>query len=108
MQDERHYNYWEKWFQQAYQVEDFSAMNTLWLAYFVAGGSIPYKLQKFVYKKILQTVYTSLPDIIGVLFLASKFCKPGPNSFTMHRLTAECSIVGLLLNNYISNIIKLI
>jgi hypothetical protein len=72
MQDDKHYNYWEKWFQQAYQVDEFSALNTLWLTYFIAGGSIAYKQQKFAYKKILQTVYTSLPDIIGILFLASK------------------------------------
>lgn len=47
-------------------------MNTLWLAYFSAGGSISYKDQRFAFKKILQTVYISLPDIIGVMFLQSK------------------------------------
>ena len=73
MQDEKHYNYWEKWFKQAYQVDEFSALNTLWLSYFVAGGSIAYKQQKYAYKKILQTVYTSMPDVIGILFLASKY-----------------------------------
>jgi hypothetical protein len=72
MHDEKHYNYWEKWFKDAYKVEDFSAINTLWLNYFIAGGSISYKQQKYAFKKILQTVYTSLPEIIGVLFLARK------------------------------------
>jgi hypothetical protein len=43
MHDEKHYNYWEKWFKDAYKVEDFSAFNTLWLNYFIAGGSISYK-----------------------------------------------------------------
>lgn len=43
MHDDKHYNYWEKWFSQAYQVEEFSALNTLWLTYFIAGGSIAYK-----------------------------------------------------------------
>jgi hypothetical protein len=70
MQDDRHYNYWENWFKQAFQVDEFSALNTLWLTYFIAGGSIAYKQQKFAFKKILQTVYTSLGDIIGILFLA--------------------------------------
>lgn len=74
MQDEKHYNYWEQWFKEAYGVEDFSAMNTLWLSYFIAGGTVQYNQQKFAFKRVLQTVYTSLPDIIGVLFLASK-CK---------------------------------
>ena len=73
MQDDRHYNYWEGWFKQAYKVEDFSALNSLWLTYFITGGSIAYKQQKFAFKRILQTVYTSLPDIIGVLFLARKY-----------------------------------
>ena len=73
MHDDKHYNYWEKWFQQAFKVEEFSAINTLWLSYFIAGGSVGYKQQKFAFKKILQTVYTSLPDIIGILFLARKY-----------------------------------
>ena len=73
MHDEKHYNHWEPWFREAFEVEDFTAMNSLWLTYFIAGDSIQYKQQKFAFKKILQTVYTSLPDIIGVLFLASKF-----------------------------------
>jgi hypothetical protein len=50
-------------------VQEFSTFNNLWLTYFIAGGSVGYKDQKFAFKKILQTVYTSLPDLIGVLFL---------------------------------------
>ena len=53
MQDEKHYNYWEQWFKDAYGVEDFSAMNTLWLAYFIAGGSVEYRQQKFAFKRVL-------------------------------------------------------
>lgn len=53
MYDEKHYNYWEKWFKDAYKVEEFSAFNTLWLNYFIAGGSISYKQQKYAFKKIL-------------------------------------------------------
>ena len=75
MHDDKHYYYWEKWFKKAFKVDEFSAMNTLWLAYFSSGGSISYKDQRYVYKKILQTVYTSLPDVIGVMFLQSKFFK---------------------------------
>ena len=73
MHDDRHYNYWENWFKQAYKIDEFSALNTLWLTYFIAGGSIANKQFKYGFKKILQTVYTSLPDVIGVLFLASKY-----------------------------------
>jgi len=73
MHDDKHYNYWENWFKSAFGISEFSALNTLWLSYFIAGGSISYKDQQFAFKKILQTVYTSLPDIIGVLFLASKY-----------------------------------
>jgi hypothetical protein len=43
MHDDKHYNYWEQWFQKAFQIDEFSALNTLWLAYFSAGGSISYK-----------------------------------------------------------------
>jgi len=69
MYDEKHYNCWEGWFRKAFQVEEFSSFNTLWMTYFIAGGSISYKEQKFAFKKILQTVYTSLADVIGILFL---------------------------------------
>ena len=72
MNDDKHYNFWEKWFQQAYDLDEFTSLNTLWLTYFIAGGSVQYKQQKYVFKKILQTVYTSIPDVIGVLFLGSK------------------------------------
>ena len=81
MHDDRHYNYWEGWFKNAFQVDGFTSMNTLWLSYFIAGGSISYKQQKHAFKKILQTVYTSLPDVIGVLFLGSKYYSdPNPRT----------------------------
>lgn len=72
MYDEKHYNYWEPWFRKAFNVDEFSTYNTAWLTYFIAGGSIAYSDQRYAFKKILQTVYTSMPDIIGVLFLMSK------------------------------------
>ena len=73
MYDEKHYNYWEAWFRKAFEIEEFSAFNTLWLTYFIAGGSIAYRDQRFAFKKILQTVYTSLHDVIGVLFLMRNY-----------------------------------
>ena len=73
MYDEKHYNCWENWFKKAFGVEEFSTFNTLWLTYFISGGSISYTDQRFAFKKILQTVYTSLPDLIGVLFLVRKY-----------------------------------
>lgn len=72
MYDERHYNCWEAWFSKAFTVSEFSTFNTLWLTYFIAGGSIGYGDQRYVFKKILQTVYTSIPDSIGILFLMRK------------------------------------
>jgi hypothetical protein len=53
MYDEKHYNCWENWFKKAYGVDDFSTFNTLWLTYFIAGGSISYTDQRFAFKKIL-------------------------------------------------------
>lgn len=73
MYDEKHYNCWEKWFGKAFGVEEFSPFNTAWLTYFITGGSIGYGDQRFAFKKILQTLYTSMPDIHGVLFLMSKY-----------------------------------
>lgn len=40
MNDDKHFNYWEDWFRRAYKVEEFSAFNTLWLTYFIAGGLV--------------------------------------------------------------------
>ena len=40
MNDDKHFNYWEEWFRRAYQLEEFSAFNTLWLTYFIAGGIV--------------------------------------------------------------------
>lgn len=72
MIDDKHFNYWEKWFHKAFEIEEFSAFNTLWLSYFIAGGSIGQGNSQHAFKQVLQTVYTSNPDLVGVLFLASK------------------------------------
>lgn len=38
--DERHHNYWEDWFKKAFEIGEFTSFNTLWLTYFIAGGSL--------------------------------------------------------------------
>ena len=67
--DDLHYNYWESWFSEAFQVSEFSSSNTLWMTYFITAQSIEREDQGKIFKKVLQTVYTSLPEVLGVLFL---------------------------------------
>ena len=62
MIDDKHFNYWEKWFQKAFEIEEFSAFNTLWLSYFIAGGSLWQETSQHAFKQVFQTVYTSNPD----------------------------------------------
>lgn len=72
MTDDKHFNLWEDWVKNAFRVQEFSAFNTLWLAYFIAGGVVGAPHQHHIFKQVLKTVYTSLPDLIGVLFLVRK------------------------------------
>jgi hypothetical protein len=67
--DDLHYNYWETWFSEAFQVNEFNSANTLWMTYFITAQSISKEDQGKIFKKVLQTVYTTLPDVLGVLFL---------------------------------------
>ena len=67
--DDMHYNLWEAWFNEAFQVSEFNSANTLWMTYFITAQSIAKEDQGKVFKKVLQTVYTSIPDVLGVLFL---------------------------------------
>ena len=67
---------WEDWFTQAFEVNEFSSSNSLWLTYFIMKTSDPQEdrqsslsFKNVIFKKILQTVYTTNPDIIGVHFL---------------------------------------
>jgi len=69
MTDDKHFNLWEDWVKNAFRVQEFSAFNSLWLAYFIAGGVVGVQNQQHIFKQVLKTVYTSLPDLIGVLFL---------------------------------------
>jgi hypothetical protein len=87
MYDEKHYNCWESWFKKAFGIDEFTTFNTLWLTYFIAGGSIGYPEQRFAFKKILQTVYTSMADSIGVLFLMRK-CLSTSNGHSLSN--ADC------------------
>ena len=47
--DDVHFNYWEEWFQEAFEVNEFSSSNSLWLTFFVTGGSIRREDQKHVF-----------------------------------------------------------
>lgn len=76
MIDDKHMNYWEDWFRKAYEIEEFSAFNTLWMSYFIAGGSLGQNNAPYAFKQVLQTVYTSNPDLVGIFFLASKWILP--------------------------------
>jgi hypothetical protein len=67
--DDLHYNIWEAWFSEAFQVAEFSSSNTLWMTYFICSQGISEGDQGKIFKKVLQTVYTSLPDVLGILFL---------------------------------------
>jgi len=40
MTDDKHFNLWEDWVKNAFRVNEFSAFNSLWLAYFIAGGVV--------------------------------------------------------------------
>ena len=72
MTDDKHFNLWEDWMKNAFRVQEFSAFNSLWLAYFIAGGVVGVQNQQHIFKQVLKTVYTSLPDLIGILFLVRK------------------------------------
>lgn len=69
MTDDKHYNLWEEWFKNAYRIQDFTSLNTLWLSYFITGSSVGSQNQHNILKQVFQTVYTSLPELIGILFL---------------------------------------
>jgi len=73
MTDDKHYNLWEEWFKNAYRIQDFTSLNTLWLSYFITGSSVGSQNQHNILKQVFQTVYTSLPELIGILFLVRKY-----------------------------------
>ena len=61
-------NSWEAWFNGAFELSEFNSANTLWMAYY-ASLPVGESGQDKIFKNVLQTLYTSLPEIIGVLFL---------------------------------------
>ena len=69
--DHEHYNYWEGWISDAFECEDFTSQNSMWMGYFIASEAIPLQSHRDVLKKILQSVYTSIPELTGILFLLS-------------------------------------
>lgn len=69
MTDDKHFNLWEEWVKNTFRINEFSSFNSLWLAYFIAGGVVSSQYQPYIFKQVLKTVYTSLPDLIGILFL---------------------------------------
>jgi hypothetical protein len=73
MIDERHYSFWEEWVASTCKVGELTSLNSLWLTYFIMGTTINKQETATVFKQVLHTVYTSLPDLTGVLFLERKF-----------------------------------
>ena len=58
--DDKHFNYWEDWFRKAYKVEEFSAFNTLWLTYFIAGGIVSGENQRLEFSPFVFAVAEGL------------------------------------------------
>ena len=70
--DKKHYNKWEDWLPVAFDASDFSPFNTLWLSFFVCAEAIGPELHNEVLKRVMQSVYTSLSELNGILFLLRK------------------------------------
>jgi Domain of unknown function (DUF4821) len=113
MTDDKHYNLWEEWFRNAYRIQEFTSLNTLWLSYFIAGGPLGTQNQHNILKQVFQTVYTSLPDLIGILFLVRKYnsipfpVRQGPlHFFSLHLLSALTDFNNNILNQLPNLIIR--
>ena len=70
--DDLHFNCWEKWFEKACEVSEFNAQNSLWMVYFVVAPGLLANEVNTLLSRIFQTVYTSVPEVNGVLLLQSK------------------------------------
>jgi hypothetical protein len=68
--DDQHYNLWEDWLGRAFNLEGLpiSSTNTLWLAYAFVSDDYADQVE-LVSERILQNLYTLLPQLDGVLFL---------------------------------------
>ncbi len=68
--DDRHSNLWEDWLGRAFNLESLpiSSTNTLWLAYSFVSDEYADQIET-VSERILQNLYTLLPQLDGVLFL---------------------------------------
>lgn len=68
--DQLHYNLWEDWLGRAFNLEGLpiTSANTLWLA-FAFVSDIYADQVEIVTERILQNLYTLLPQLDGILFL---------------------------------------
>ena len=68
--DDRHYNLWEEWLGRAFNLEGLpiSSTNSLWLSYAFVSDEYADQVEA-VTERILQNLYTLLPQLDGVLFL---------------------------------------
>ena len=112
MTDDKHYNLWEEWFRNAYRIQELTSQNTLWLSYFIAGGSVGTQNQHNILKQMFQTVYTSLPELIGVLFLVRKCitfildsCESPLHFFSLHLLARLLTLIITTLNQLLTFIL---
>lgn len=68
--DHLHENYWEQWVFEAFNFQsiELSSFNTLWLTYMFVADSHKNEYRNIL-ERVLQNIYTYLPQITGVLFL---------------------------------------
>lgn len=51
--DDQHFNIWEQWFLEGFEISEFSSLNTLWLTYFITTKQATPEDQKLIFKQIL-------------------------------------------------------
>lgn len=68
--DDKHYNLWDEWLGRAFNLEGLpiSSTNSLWLSYAFVSDDYADQVEA-VTERILQNLYTLLPQLDGVLFL---------------------------------------
>jgi hypothetical protein len=50
MNDDHHFNFWEKWVEQSVDIKEFNSLNSLWLNYFIMGSAIKKQETPAVFK----------------------------------------------------------
>lgn len=68
--DNLHENYWENWLFEAFNFQsiELNSFNTLWLTYMFVADSHKHDYRNIM-ERVLQNIYTYLPQITGILFL---------------------------------------